>query len=105
MKTLSIISHKGGAGKTSSAVMLAEDLARRGLRVALVDADRHRGAGIMLGVEQGTGELQQTRDPRLRYLCSSALPLRELAAKAEEMATQVDVTVVDTPSLDDPLAK
>jgi chromosome partitioning protein len=105
MKTLSIISHKGGAGKTSSAVMLAEDFARRGFRVVLVDADRQKGAGLLLGIEQPTGSLQQTRDPKLRYFCSSGIPLRELPAKAEEMSGDFDIAVIDTPSLDDPLAK
>jgi chromosome partitioning protein len=105
MKTLAIISHKGGAGKTSSAVMLAEDIARRGVRVVLVDADRHKGAGIMLGVEPAPGTIQETRDPKLRYFCSSGLPLKELPGKAQEMAAQFDLAVVDTPSLDDPLAR
>jgi len=105
MKTLSIISHKGGAGKTSSAVMLAEDLARRGLRVVLIDADRQRGAGLLLGIEQATGLVQQTKNPKLRYFCSSSIPLRELPLKAQELAHNFDVGVVDTPSLDDPLAR
>jgi chromosome partitioning protein len=105
MRRLSIISHKGGAGKTSSAVMLAEDLAGRGLRVVLVDADRQRGAGLLLGIEQPTGSVQQTKNPRLRYFCSSSLPLRELPERAEDLVGLFDVAVVDTPSLDDPLAK
>ena len=105
MKTLSIISHKGGAGKTSSSVMLAEDLARRGLRVVLIDADRQRGAGLLLGIDQPSGLVQQTRNPKLRYFCSSVIPLREIAGKAEELKGSFDVGVVDTPSLDDPLAK
>jgi cellulose biosynthesis protein BcsQ len=85
--------------------MLAEDFARRGMRVLLVDADRHRGAGLLLGIEQASGQVQQTRDPKLRYFCSSGMPLRELPAKAEELAGLFDLAVVDTPSLDDPLAK
>src|SRR5688572_7835998 len=105
MKTLTIISHKGGAGKTSSSVMLAEDLARRGLRVVLVDADRQRGAGLLLGIEQPTGMVQQTRNPKLRYFCTSQMPLKEIPAKAQELAGSFDIAVVDTPSLDDPLAK
>ncbi len=105
MKTLAIISHKGGAGKTTSAVMLAEDLARRGVRVVLVDADRQRGASLILGLEETTGSVQQTRNPRLRYLCSSVLPLRELPSKVKELEGLFDVAVVDTPSLDDPLAR
>jgi chromosome partitioning protein len=105
METLSIISHKGGAGKTSSAVMLAEDLARRGFRVVLIDADRQRGAGLLLGIEQPSGQVQQTENPRLRYLCSSMVPLREIASRAQELAGLFDAAVVDTPSLDDPLAR
>ncbi len=105
MKTLSIISHKGGAGKTSSAVMLAEEFARRGLRVVLVDADRQRGASMLLGIEQPSTVVQQTRNPKLRYLCSTGIPLRELPNKAEELKGLFDVAVVDTPSLDDPLAR
>lgn len=105
MKTLAVISHKGGAGKTSSAVMLAEDLAARGLRVVLVDADRQRGAGLLLGIEQPTQSVMQTQNPRLRYFCCSGTPLRELPAKAQELDGLFDVAVVDTPSLDDPLAR
>jgi cellulose biosynthesis protein BcsQ len=105
MKTLSIISHKGGAGKTSSAVMIAEDFARRGLRVVLIDADRQRGAGLLLGIEQATGLVQQTKNPKLRYFCASSIPLRELPLKAQELSQNFDVGVVDTPSLDDPLAR
>jgi chromosome partitioning protein len=105
MKTLAVISHKGGAGKTSSAVMLAEDLASRGFRVVLVDADRQRGAGLLLGIEQPGATVMQTQNPRLRYFCASGLPLRELPARSEELSGLFDVAVVDTPSLDDPLAR
>jgi cellulose biosynthesis protein BcsQ len=105
MRVLAIVSHKGGAGKTSSSVMLAEEFARRGLRVVLVDADRQRGAGLLLGIEQQTNTVMQTQNPRLRYLCSSGLPLRELPARAAELDGLFDLAVVDTPSLDDPLAR
>ena len=105
MRVLAIVSHKGGAGKTSSSVMLAEEFARRGLRVVLVDADRQRGAGLLLGIEQQTNTVLQTQNPRLRYLCSSGLPLRELPARAQELDGLFDLAVVDTPSLDDPLAR
>jgi cellulose biosynthesis protein BcsQ len=105
MKTLAIISHKGGAGKTSSAVMLAEEFARRGQKVLLVDADRQKGAGLLLGIEQPDNSVQQTRNPRLRYFCTSGLPIRQLASKAASFRAEFDVAVVDTPSLDDPLAR
>ncbi|MBM3947096.1 MAG: ParA family protein, partial [SAR202 cluster bacterium] len=105
MKTLAVISHKGGAGKTSTTVMLAEEMARRGLRVALVDADRQKGAGLLLGIEQPSGTIQQTQNPKLCYLCSAGIPLRELPTRAAELQGAFDVVLVDTPSLDDPLAR
>lgn len=105
MRTVAVISHKGGAGKTSSAVMLAEDLAARGQRVVLIDADRQRGAGLLLGLDQPSQSVQQTQFPRLRYYCCSGVPLRELPAKSAELAGLFDLAVVDTPSLDDPLAR
>jgi chromosome partitioning protein len=105
MRTVAVISHKGGAGKTSSAVMLAEDMAGRGMRVVLIDADRQRGAGLLLGLDQPGQSVQQTQHPRLRYYCCSGVPLRELPAKAAELAGLFDLAVVDTPSLDDPLAR
>jgi len=41
----------------------------------------------------------------LRYFSCQGLPLRELGGKAKEFEGLFDVAVVDTPSLDDPLAK
>ena len=105
MKLLSIVSHKGGAGKTCTAVVIAEELARRGFRVLIVDADRQRSAGLLLGIEGPTGAVQMTQNPRLRYFCSASMPLREIPEKAEELRGLFDVAVADTPSLDDPLAR
>jgi cellulose biosynthesis protein BcsQ len=105
MKTLSIISHKGGAGKTASAVILAEEFAAAGVRVVLVDADRQRGAGLILGVDANDPGVQQTRTPRLRYFCSSHHKLRDLTDRYDELAKEFQLAVVDTPSLDDPLAR
>lgn len=105
MRTVAVISHKGGAGKTSSAVMLAEDLAGRGQRVVLIDADRQRGAGLLLGLDQPSQNVQQTQHPRLRYFCCSGIPLRELPARWKELSGLFDLAIVDTPSLDDPLAR
>lgn len=105
MKLLAIISHKGGSGKTSSAVMLAEEFARLGLKVLLVDADRQRGSGLLLGIDQPTGNVQSTRTPRLRYLCGTEFALQELPARVAELGDRFDLAVVDTPSLDDRLAK
>lgn len=39
MKSVAFVSPKGGAGKTTAALLLALGLARRGLRAALIDSD------------------------------------------------------------------
>ncbi len=105
MKLIAVISHKGGAGKTTSAVQLAEELARRGQRTLLVDADRQQGAGLLLGIDAPAGCVQRTMVPQLDYLGSARLTDLEIADCFASVANRFDVGVVDTPSLDDALAR
>jgi len=105
MKLIAVISHKGGAGKTTSAVQLAEELARRGQRTLLVDADRQQGAGLLLGIDAPAGCVQRTMMGDLSYLGSARLTDLEIADCYASVAGRFDVGVVDTPSLDDPLAR
>jgi len=44
VKILSLLSRKGGAGKTTLAIHLAVEAARSGLKVAIIDADPQRSA-------------------------------------------------------------
>jgi chromosome partitioning protein len=105
MKLIAVISHKGGAGKTTSAVQLAEELARRGQRTLLVDADRQQGAGLLLGIDAPAGCVQKTMVGDLSYLGSARLTDLEIADCYASVAARFDVGVVDTPSLDDALAR
>jgi chromosome partitioning protein len=105
MKLIAVISHKGGAGKTTSAVLLAEELARRGQRTLLVDADRQQGAGLLLGIDAPAGCVQKTMVGDLSYLGSARLTDLEIADCYASVASRFDVGVVDTPSLDDALAR
>jgi chromosome partitioning protein len=105
MKLIAVISHKGGAGKTTSAVQLAEELARRGQRTLLVDADRQQGAGLLLGIDAPAGCVQRTMMGDLSYLGSARLTDLEIADCYNSVANRFDIGVVDTPSLDDALAR
>lgn len=70
MSTLALINNKGGVGKTTTAVHLAEGLSRQGKDVLLVDLDAQASASLSLGCEREGLEpsiatlLYQDIDPR-----------------------------------------
>ncbi len=73
MKSLifSVMNHKGGVGKTTTAVSLAAGWAEKGQRVLLIDNDPQGSAGLSLGVSNdGEGLLQALS-------ASNALPVIE----------------------------
>lgn len=49
-RRIAVFNHKGGTGKTTTAVNLAAGLAERGMRVLLVDADGQGNVGASLGI-------------------------------------------------------
>ncbi|MBL8603952.1 MAG: ParA family protein [Myxococcales bacterium] len=49
-RRIAVFNHKGGTGKTTTAVNVAAGLAERGLRVLLVDVDPQGNVGVALGV-------------------------------------------------------
>ena len=125
---LAIYNPKGGCGKTTTAVNLATDLARRGRSVLVVDLEADMGASISLGVGPGYGHpsvfellLNQRRPvegvrpisrvPNLHLVPGSpelagitaALrnvrqPERRLADCIRPLAASVDDVIIDSPS-------
>ncbi len=51
MRVISVVSRKGGVGKTTTAANLAAGLALDGLRVLAVDADSQGHLSVALGVD------------------------------------------------------
>jgi chromosome partitioning protein len=52
MSALALINNKGGVGKTTTAVHLAEGLSRQGEKVLLVDLDAQASASLSLGCDR-----------------------------------------------------
>lgn len=49
-RVIAVFNHKGGTGKTTTAVTVAAGLAARGARVLLVDSDGQGNVGVSLGI-------------------------------------------------------
>lgn len=82
---------KGGVGKSTSAMYLAEALSRRGRRVLVIDADPQ---GTLLEWEAAAAEAGIPLSVRVEGLPSAVLLRRRLASVAEGF----DVLVVDCPN-------
>ncbi|MCX8196440.1 MAG: P-loop NTPase [Acidilobaceae archaeon] len=117
VRSYAVLSSKGGVGKTTAAAVLSLLLARRGLRVGLVDADlTNSTAHVVLGVEAGRASIEEgkgfrplevsgvklvtpvifTRDNPLALRGSSATEaLKELLVAAEW--GELDVLILDMP--------
>jgi chromosome partitioning protein len=76
---LSVVNHKGGVGKTTSAVNIAACLGEMGQKTLLVDLDPQGSASMFLGVEDDGQRLLEA----LQHV--SALPVREEAASGLDL--------------------
>ncbi len=80
MKAILVANPKGGSGKTTLSTNIAGYLARRGLRVAILDLDRQKSATQWLA----------NRPPHL--------PAIELMHAETEKGAQLDSLVIDSPA-------
>lgn len=95
MPILTFANTKGGAGKTTAVLLVATELARKGLRVAVLDADPQRW--ISCWAEQ-LGQRGKERLLVVPYVSSSNLE-REI----KRWEPQVDIVLLDLPGARSPL--
>jgi len=85
-QVLTIANTKGGSGKTTLAVNLAAAFARRGRRVAVLDADRQQSAAAWI---------RDAEDPSLRRIAvGAAVTSDEIEAFAAK--TDADLLIIDS---------
>lgn len=87
MKSLAVISQKGGCGKSTTAQGLAVEGVRAGLKVALIDLDQQASSGKWSD--------RREESDRLAVVCSPAARLPKVLEQAK--AEGVDFVVIDTP--------
>lgn len=119
MNTISIVTQKGGSGKTATAAALVAGLRRAGLRVLALDVDPQRNLSAQLGAGKGfsvfdvlTGKCAVDKAVQITPLGALIAADGRLADKdilsrkyeeytlrkaLEPLQTRFDVCVVDTP--------
>lgn len=130
MRSIVFAGSRGGSGRSSLALNLADELARGGLRVLLIDADLKGGLGLSIGPQvaaaDGLLDLRggrgwrrvaiQTNNPGLRIIPRGTIAAAEAAAAVEAVVTsetiaglldgaagEHDVALIDTAAIPDPL--
>lgn len=93
MPVISLANTKGGAGKTTAALLLASEYVRQGYRVAVLDADPQQW--ITNWYETGG------RDPGLTVI--SNITVASMQTHIREMRDQIDFFIIDLPGQRDPL--
>jgi chromosome partitioning protein len=78
-RVLAVFNHKGGTGKTTTAVSVAAGLARRGYRTLLIDTDAQGNVAVSLGL---------TPQRSLYHLLVMGIPLSQAVVTARD---QLDV--------------
>src|SRR5688572_11746471 len=76
MRRIAVVNHKGGTGKTTTAVHLAAGLAAAGSRVLLVELDPQGNVGQWFGLDDDEVRMAELVTRRL-VAVEAAVPVRE----------------------------
>lgn len=87
---ITVANMKGGVGKSTSAVILAEMAAQQGLRTLFVDMDTQRNGYKKVTTENEEGKYEPAFSQLAAVICDTAAP-------DPALLRQYDVVVVDTP--------
>jgi len=89
MKIISLVNHKGGVGKTTSAVNIAAGLCEKGLNVLLVDAD------AQANLTKGLGILEQKEGLYKSFVKGSKLPIIRINNKMDIVPNSIEFAGVE----------
>ena len=102
MKTLAIVSQKGGVGKTTIAVHLAVAAAKSGYSVAIIDLDPQATAAQWADWRGGEGREGFETDPNPVVVAAPHARLGPTLKEADRMG--VDLVIIDSPPAADSAA-
>ena len=89
MKIISLVNHKGGVGKTTSAVNIAAGLCENGFKVLLVDAD------AQANLTKGLGILEQKEGLYKSFVKGSKLPIIRINNKMDIVPNSIEFAGVE----------
>jgi chromosome partitioning protein len=88
-KIISIVNHKGGVGKTSSALSIGAGLASLGKKILLVDIDAQANLSQSLGINAGDNNIYRA------MIGEIDLPIYEVKANLDIVPSHLDLSVAE----------
>ncbi len=98
VRRLSVISSKGGAGKTTVAILLAGEYALRGKTVLLIDADNRQNLSAWWKLSQDKDNVPANIE------LSAASTQRGVEQALSAVGTNHDIVIMDAPGVDSVIA-